>query len=166
MIRQNRRRTVRAIVVTALFAVASLTAPADATAESGKDANCAFIVHGSQPGRDASPISRACGDTATLNAASAGKTLLVRVYEHAGWRGGRADIYGDDGPCDRKGYLIDVSAVGWGYRISSYRLYGACHWSHYSDIVNNTSYGQIGDVEYVGDRWNDFVALLKVWSRV
>ncbi|WP_327581654.1 hypothetical protein OHA25_37540 [Nonomuraea sp. NBC_00507] len=151
-----------------LLVVVTLVVPTAATAASyDPGENCVFLVHRAEPDKDTPPTSKVCGDEATLKAASAARSWLARIYEHASWGGSWADIYGDDGPCDREGYTINLYNLStWAYRISSYRLYGGCYWSYYTNLLgNNTSYGHIGDVQYVGDYYNDGISIMKVWAR-
>lgn len=133
---------------------------------------CAVVVDRAPNRHTASHVvSRTCAtdpSAPALRSAAADNTLLVTVYEDAGYGGEQTSLYGRQGPCDSSGYrfedLSDANDQVNG--ISSYHLYSACN---RSDIFTGTEFSGVGstilygDQTYVGSQWNDNVNSMGIW---
>ncbi|EFE72113.1 hypothetical protein DKG34_37755 [Streptomyces sp. NWU49] len=127
---------------------------------------CSVVVERVKPGEKVSRVkSRTCSDdrtTAATMSSSAG-TLLITWYQHAGYGGGMTHVYGDYGPCDRSGYVLDAGMSR--YMISSFETYNSCdgQMAALNDDPNPVYYYGYA-TEYVGDRANDNIGYIKVWD--
>ncbi|SDC96635.1 hypothetical protein SAMN05216505_104280 [Streptomyces prasinopilosus] len=72
-------------------------------------------------------------------------------------------VYGDYGPCDRSGYVLDAGMSR--YMISSFETYNSCdgQMAALNDDPNPVYYYGY-TTEYVGDRANDNIGCIKVWD--
>lgn len=126
---------------------------------------CSVVVERVKPGEKVSRVkSRTCSDdrTTATTSSSAG-TLLITWYQHAGYGGGMTHVYGDYGPCDRSGYVLDTGMSR--YTISSFETYNSCdgQMAVLNDDPNPVYYYGYA-TQYVGDRANDNIGYIKVWD--
>ncbi|MEV8388216.1 hypothetical protein AB0P44_46365 [Streptomyces chartreusis] len=84
-------------------------------------------------------------------------------YEHAAYGGGSTDVYGDYGPCDAAGYVLDTGL--WRYSISSFITYNSCDGQQ---AVLNDGQGAVYYYGFgtpnVGAQANDNIGWFKVWD--
>ena len=150
----------------ALTTVTTTTGFAPAVHRAGAPRACAVVADHHRV------LSRTCADSAdapALRAVRADNTLLVTLYQDAGFEGQQTSLYGRSGSCDSQGYsfgdLTDANSQVNG--VSSYRVYNNCGAS--STFTGTGFSGQgsgvnHGDQGYVGDQWNDNVYSMKVWN--
>ncbi|MEU5346801.1 hypothetical protein AB0H18_39310 [Streptomyces sp. NPDC020766] len=162
------RTAVTLSVAASLVGLAGLTPPA-AAAASSKDTYCSVVVERVKPGDKVSRMkSRTCSDdrataatAATRNSSAA--TKLMTWYQHAGYDGAITDVYGDDGPCDASGYVLDAGMSR--YMISSFETYNSCDGQQAVLNDGQTTFYYYGyATPYVGDRANDNIGYFKVWD--
>ncbi|WP_327749657.1 hypothetical protein [Streptomyces europaeiscabiei] len=161
-----------ASMLTTALATPSVAAPAEA-ASSARAADtrpegkyCTVVVEPVKPGEKASRVkSRTCSDDRATAAAArnSARTPLMSWYEHANYGGGSTMVFGDYGPCDLSGYVLDTGL--WSNSISSFRTYSSC------DGQQATLYNGDGpflywgyDTPYVGDFANDDIASFWVYN--
>ncbi|MFH8468441.1 hypothetical protein [Streptomyces sp. NPDC017991] len=126
---------------------------------------CSVVVERVRPGEKVSRVkSRTCSDdrTAVARNKSAG-TLLMSWYQDAGFGGGLTQVYGDYGPCDRSGYVLDAGLAR--YTISSFETYNNCDGQQAVLNDGQSAFYYYGyATAYVGDRANDNIGWFKVWD--
>ena len=107
-----------------------------------------------------------CGPGRFRTAEASGAAHLMTWYADADFGGWSQMIWGKYGTCDRSGYRFDTSnGFGfWERNLSSYRLYGGCYYSEFTNHQGEYS-DHVGDVAYVGDRFNDNIVSLRAWAR-
>ena len=159
-----RNRTVGTLAVAAsLIGLVGLAPPASAS-EKSQGKYCTVVVERVKPGEKASRVkSRTCSDdNSTATRRSAG-TLLMTWYQHARFGGDMTHVYGDYGPCDGSGYLLDTGLSR--YMISSFETYNNCDGQQAVLNDGRTTFYYYGSATpYVGDRANDDIAYFKVWD--
>ncbi|MFI1720657.1 hypothetical protein [Streptomyces sp. NPDC020489] len=163
-----RTRTAATLTLAAsLMGLVGLASPVSASAEASDTAQgryCTVVVERVKPGEKASRVkSRTCSDDRTAATRSSAGTLLMSWYQHAGFGGDVTHVYGDYGPCDSDGYLLDTGLSR--YMISSFRTYNNCDGQQAVLNDGRTTFYYYGyATSYVGDRANDDIAYFKVFD--
>lgn len=152
-------------VAASLIGLVALAPQASASATPDRT-YCSVVVERVKPGDKVSQVkSRTCSDSRTTAAAtnSSAATLLMTWYQHADYGGSVTDVYGDYGPCDAAGYVLDTGLSR--YMISSFRTYNSCDGQQavLNDGQSAVYYYGYG-TRYVGDRANDDIGWFKVWD--
>ncbi|MFJ5261597.1 hypothetical protein ACIQAC_14160 [Streptomyces sp. NPDC088387] len=167
---QLRTRTAATLAVAASFVGLVGLAPTVSAAETPKASEgkyCATVVEPVKAGEKVSRVkNRVCADSRASAAAAvrqSASTLLMTWYDNANFGGGWNDLYGNFGPCDSAGYVLNTGL--WRTSISSFRTYNNCDGQQ--AVLNNGSgvlyyYGYA--TSYVGDRANDNIETFKIFD--
>lgn len=92
--------------------------------------------------------------------------LLMTWFEHAGYGGASADIYGSEGPCDTAGYEFHPDTTwwwSWGNIISSAAGTDQCNIARF--ITQSGTYGVTYLLPVAGfnPTVNDNVGIIRAW---
>lgn len=174
-----------AILAVAAVAVSLGLARVDAAAaETGADPYCAVLIGKATEGKPSPVLARACDDTSAANAREKmfqaaskddSKTvkplaadLLMTWYSDTDYHGASTNIFGDDGPCDRAGYRLDVKSATfglWSHILSSARGAGPCNTARFANRAGTSSQEFGLPVPYLGSLLNDNVGTIWVYNR-
>jgi len=164
-----RIRTAATLAVAASFiGLVGLAPPVSASQapQTPEGKYCTVVVEPVKPGEKASRVkSRTCSDDRATAAAArdSARTPLMAWYEHANYGGGSTIVYGDYGPCDGEGYVLNTGL--WRLSISSFRTFSNCDGQQAALNDGITIIDYYGyDTPYVGDRANDDIGAFKVYD--
>ncbi|GGS33731.1 hypothetical protein GCM10010171_30020 [Actinokineospora fastidiosa] len=160
-------------VAVAVAAAVGVTVPPSAAAEPASPGGryCASLVGRAPegPGAVSPVIDRECSDTSRADARARlrgarvetqARALLVTWYTAIDYGGFSEDIYGDSGPCDRRGYRLDIWQTYWRNNLSSVIGTVQCNRSLFSNNVSADTFWL--PVPYLG-KYNDNVHQMHVY---
>lgn len=175
-----------AILAVAAVAVSLGPVKADATAAgTGADRYCAVLIGKSTEEKPSPVLARACDDSSAANAREKmlqvtskdgsnstmkplAADLLMTWYSDTDYHGASTNVFGDDGPCDRAGYRLDVNNTTfglWSHILSSARGSGPCNTARFANRAGTSSQEFGLPVPYLGSLLNDNVGTIWVYNR-
>ncbi|MFG2350921.1 hypothetical protein [Streptomyces phaeochromogenes] len=164
-----RIRTAATLAVAASFiGLVGLAPPVSAsqTPQTPEGKYCTVVVEPVKPGEKVSRVkSRTCTDDRATAAAArnSARTPLMSWYEHANYGGGSTMVFGDYGPCDLSGYVLNTGL--WSRSISSFRTFSSCDGQQATLNDGDGPYLYWGyDTPYVGDFANDDIYSFWVYN--
>ncbi|MBT2228375.1 hypothetical protein [Nonomuraea sp. NEAU-A123] len=185
---ESRNLLARLGAILAVAAVAVSLGPAKvdaAVAQTGEDRYCAVLIGKATEGKPSPVLARACDDTSAANAREKmlqetsedspkstvrplAADLLMTWYSDTDYHGASTNIFGDDGPCDRAGYRLDVNSATfgiWSRILSSARGAGPCNTARFANRAGTSSQEFGLPVPYLGSLLNDNVGTIWVYNR-
>ncbi|WP_103342316.1 hypothetical protein [Amycolatopsis sp. CA-126428] len=165
------------LVLGAALLFAAPVPAAAATSEPATGNHCAYLLDRLRPGETASRVlSQSCGPSREETAAALGvaaDTLLLTIYEDAGYGGDTVTWYGKYGPCDTAGYSIrDLETqnpflTNMNDKISSWTAgHSRCNYVNFYEHAvyggRHQAWHNWTAVSYVGDYINDRTSSINV----